>query len=94
MSGTTDVVWTRRALRNLEDIAAYIAEDNPDAAERVVRRIAEQSDGLAYYPRIGRLGNVAGTRELPIANSPYIVVYRITDRVEVLRIRHASQRWP
>ena len=89
-----EVVWTRRALRNLDDIGAYIAQDNPIAAERIVRRILEQVSRLTDYPRIGRPGRVEGTRELLIGDTPYLAIYRIGERVEVLRIRHGAQRWP
>lgn len=89
-----DLIWTRRAQHNLQDIGDCIAQDSPLAAEITVKRIIEQVSGLAFYPHIGRIGSVAGTRELVIANTPYIVVYRIRERVEVLRIRHGAQRWP
>jgi plasmid stabilization system protein ParE len=65
-----DVVWTRRALRNLDDIGDYIVQDDPAAAERVVRRIVEQTLGLAFYPNIGRQGRVEGTREFVIVDTP------------------------
>lgn len=89
-----DVVWARRAVRNLDDIAEYIARDDPEAAQRIVRLIVERVAGLAFFPRIGREGRIAGTRELVITGTPYIVLYRISERVEVLRIRHAARRWP
>lgn len=89
-----EIVWTRRALRNLDDIGAYIAHDDPAAAERIVSRIVEQISVLVAHPRIGRIGAVDGTRELLISGTPYITVYRIRQRVEVLRIRHAAQKWP
>ncbi len=89
-----DVVWTQRARRNLDDIGDYIAQDDPPAAERTIRRIVEQVSGLAFYPGIGRIGRVEDTRELIIVDTPYIAVYRIRERVEVLRIRHAAQAWP
>jgi len=89
-----DVVWTQRARRNLNDIGEHIAQDDPAAAERTVRRIVEQVSGLANCLRIGRTGSVEGTRELVISDTPYIAVYRIKERVEVLRIRHGAQRWP
>lgn len=89
-----DVVWTRRARRNLDDIGGYFAQDDPAAAERTVRRIIEQVSGSAFYPRIGRVGSVEDTRELVISDTPYIAVYRIRERIEVLRIRHVAQRWP
>lgn len=89
-----EIVWTQRARRNLEDIGEYIAQDSHITAEETIRRIIEQVSGLAFYPRIGRVGSVEDTRELVIASTPYIAVYRIRERVEVLRIRHGAQRWP
>ncbi len=43
---------------------------------------------------LGRKGRVAETRELVTPGTPYIVVYRITVRVEVLAIVHAARAWP
>ncbi len=89
-----DVVGTQRGRRNLNDIGEYIAQDDPAAAERTVRRIIEQVSGLAFYPRVGRSGRVEGTREPTISDTPYIAVYRIKERVEILRVRHGARRWP
>lgn len=89
-----EIVWTQRARHNLDDIGEYIAQDDPRAAERTIRRIVEQVSGLAFYPQIGRAGSIEGTRELVISDTPYIVVYRINERVEILRVRHTAQRWP
>lgn len=89
-----EVAWTKRATRNLHDIGEYIAGDSPEAAEHVIRRIAERVAALAFFPHMGRPGRVEGTRELVIADTPYIVIYRVKDRVDILRIRHSAQRWP
>jgi toxin ParE1/3/4 len=44
---------------------------------------------------MGRQGRCAGTRELVIARTPYIVAYRIERlAVVVLRVLHGAQRWP
>jgi plasmid stabilization system protein ParE len=40
------VVWLRRALRNLEDAATWIAQDNPPAAARVVAQIKQATEQL------------------------------------------------
>jgi len=89
-----EVVWTRRARRNLDDIAEYIAQDSPTAARRIVREISGQISRLSDYPRIGGAGRAEGTRELVVPGTPYIVIYRINQRVEILRVRHGAQRWP
>ena len=89
------VRWLRHALRNLDHIAAYIAEDDPAAAGRTVSRIMAQVENLAEHPHAGRPGRVPGTRELVMAGLPCIVPYRVRGgAVEVLRALHAAQRWP
>ena len=68
--------WTRPARQDLARHHDYIAEDDPDAAERVEAAIAEAVERLADYPHRGRPGQRVGTRELVIADFPtYIVVY-------------------
>ena len=51
--------------------------------------------GLDLFPDRGRIGRIAGTRELIFAPLPYIAVYRVNDdAVEILRIYHSAQDWP
>jgi toxin ParE1/3/4 len=89
------VRWLRRALRNLDEEAEYIARDNPQAAARIVERIATNIDRLGNHPASGRIGRVPGTRELVITGTPYIVPYRVrTNAVEILRVFHAARKWP
>ncbi len=89
------VRWLRRALRNLADEAEYIARDDPQAAARVVDRIATNVAQLTTHPASGRTGRVPGTRELVISGTPYIVPYRVrSDTVEVLRVFHGARKRP
>jgi plasmid stabilization system protein ParE len=44
---------------------------------------------------IGRTGRLNGTRELALADIPYIIPYRVTlSDVEILTVMHAAQKWP
>ncbi len=89
------VRWLRVALANLDAEAEYIAQDNPAAAGRVVQKILRAVDLLKENPAMGRAGRVAGTRELVVAETPYIIPYRVRgDAVEILRVFHAARRWP
>ena len=89
------VRWLKVALANLDAEAEYIAEDNPAAAGRVVERILRAVDLLKKNPAMGRAGRVAGTRELVVAETPYIIPYRVRgDAVEILRVFHAARKWP
>ena len=88
--------WTRRAERDLDEIAAYIGQDSPAAAARVVLELIDQVEGLLpEQPAIGRPGRVLGTRELVIGDLPYVIPYRVRGNdLEILRVLHASRRWP
>lgn len=89
------VEWLREALRNLDEIAAHIARDDPAAAARAVARLREAVGALAEQPSMGRTGRVTGTRELVVARTHFVVPYRVRDdRVEIIRVFHSAQRWP
>jgi toxin ParE1/3/4 len=86
------VIWRAAALADVGGIIAYVAVENPVAARRIGRDLLAAGDSLAIFPRRGRPGRVAGTRELAIV-SPYVIVYRVTgaDDVTIVRIWHGAQ---
>jgi len=88
--------WTKRAERDLDEIASYIGQDSPVAAARVVLELIDRVEAtLTKRPAIGRAGRVLGTRELMIGELPYIVPYRVRENdIEILRVLHTSRRWP
>lgn len=89
------IKWLRRALNDLENIADYIALDNPAAALSMLDTIEAITAGLADHPKRGRSGRLPDTRELVISGTAYISVYRLkTGRVEILRVLHSAQNWP
>ncbi|MBK6786093.1 MAG: type II toxin-antitoxin system RelE/ParE family toxin [Rubrivivax sp.] len=89
------VRWLRKALRNLDDEATYIAADDTAAATVVVKRVLDAVSMLGEQPGLGRPGRVAGTRELIVAKTRYIVPYRVRgNTVEILRVFHTSRRLP
>lgn len=87
--------YSARYFRRLEDIRDRIASENPQAARRVVSRIRATVERLSVTPGIGRPGRVAGTRELVIVGTPYIVPYRVeNDAVQIITVLHGAQKWP
>ena len=90
------IVWSDEALDDLQSLRAFIGQDSPKAARDMALRIASAVERLLEpHPDIGRPGRVAGTRELVIAQTPYIVPYRVdAGAILVLRGYHAARRWP
>lgn len=89
------VVWTEPALRDLTALRAYIARERPAAGDNQAMLILAAVDGLSRFPETGRPGRRAGTRELVVGRTPFIVPYRVRgDMVEVLRVLHGRQKWP
>ena len=87
--------WLQEALDDLRAIKAYIAEENPDAARRVVACIRSEVGILLNQPTMGRAGRISGTRELVNSQYPYIVAYRENSGdVHILAVVHTSRRWP
>ena len=74
--------------------SALFEEDNPDAAARVIARIVTAVDMLADLPASGRPGRINGTREVVLADIPYIIAYRVSRDIEIITVMHAHQRWP
>ena len=89
------VVWIAPALRDLAAARAYIASDNPPAADRQVARVLAAVGGLLRFPELGRASRHPASRELVVPHSAYLVAYRVrADTIEILRVLHGRQRWP
>jgi toxin ParE1/3/4 len=89
------IVWSPRAIAHLTQLRAYIARDNPNAANRIGATLLEAVERLAERPGLGRPGRVTGTRELIVTGTRYVIPYRVRgDRLEVIAVFHSRQRWP
>ena len=86
------IKWTRTALRNLDEVAGYISNDNPVRATTFVLALRNSVNKLQDHPGLGRAGRVLGTREL-ILHKNYMAIYRLRGSdIEILRVHHAAQK--
>ena len=77
-----------------EAILTLIAADDVNAAIALDEAFEAKAEIARQRPTLYRAGRVAGTREL-VVRPNYVMVYRVLpDTIEVLRVLHASQRWP
>ena len=89
------VVWSPRAIQHLAALRAYIARDNPAAAAGVALALLAAVDRVAEFPNVGRPGRLAGTRELVVPGTPYVIPYRVgPERLEIIAVFHQRQQWP
>ncbi|WP_376696592.1 type II toxin-antitoxin system RelE/ParE family toxin [Wenzhouxiangella sp. EGI_FJ10305] len=86
------IVWSPLALEHVEDIARYIAEDNPDAAVRWVDDLFVVVERLADLPESGRMVPEVGSRRIrELIFGAYRVIYSTKDQVDILTVRRSSQ---
>ena len=89
-----ELVWEPSATDQLAEIIDYIARDHLAAAERLERQFHEKVELARHVPGMGRPGRITGTREI-VVHSNYLAIYRVADdRLYLLRVLHARQRYP
>ncbi len=90
------IEWTEQAVRQLVQAEDYITLSNSEeVAERITTHIVSSIQQLLRFPMSGRTGRVAGTRELVVSKTPFIVAYALDhESVVVLAIYHGAQKWP
>jgi plasmid stabilization system protein ParE len=88
------LVWSPIALRHLREARDFIAQDNPEAADRLVALIDERAATLALFPGAGR-AEPAGRRALALPPTPFRLIYRtLPDRILILAVWHGARAWP
>lgn len=83
---------SRRADKDLEAICDYVAEANPDAAERLDGQIHDAIKKPARFPGMGHArSDVKDKRYLFWAVGKYIIAYRVEKELFVVRIVHGAR---
>jgi plasmid stabilization system protein ParE len=90
------VLWAAGAEQDRQSIFDHISAENPHAALNMDQRFSVAAAGLARWPRKGRPGRVAGTREL-LVHEHYVLIYETNDaahEINILAVLHTSRQWP
>jgi addiction module RelE/StbE family toxin len=92
----TLIIWSPQAIRDLESIGAFIAQDSPSYADLETRRIVAAVERLHNFPASGRRVPErpdAAIREIILP--PYRIVYRLRDgNAEIVTVFRASRQFP
>jgi plasmid stabilization system protein ParE len=71
----------------------YLHQQSPGAAGRIGQRILDVVSLLEEFPELAPPSRHRGLRQLTVARTPYLVIYRIeADRVEIRAVVHSRQR--
>lgn len=89
------IFFSPRAAQDLEEIVAYIAIDNPIAAERIGRELVAHVYVLEDHPRLGKVVPEVKVETLrEILKRPYRIVYRFIEEepaIEIVRFWHGAR---
>lgn len=88
-----DLIWTEPALLDLDEVAEYIALDNPMAASNYVQKVFERTDRLAIYPNSGkRPEELPRTPYREIVVPPCRIFFRVeNDTAYILHVMRAER---
>lgn len=90
------LLYTPEAITDLRRLREFIAEKNPEAAEKVGPQLVADISRLTTLPYLGRKTQRAPNPEMvrDLSAGAYIVRYLILDdEIHVLRIWHKREDW-
>lgn len=95
-----EVIWTIKAVEQVEQIGSFIEKDSPFQARRVVQLIIKETIKLKAYPRIGKMiAEVQEDRYRELRVFSYRILYKILDenRIAIVGVVHGHRlfdpRW-
>ena len=90
------IIWSPLAIDRSSEIADYIAQDKPSAAEKWINTVFSKVEQLKSSPEIGRIvPELNNTQFREIIYGNYRIIYRIEKKqISVLTIRHGKQILP
>jgi toxin ParE1/3/4 len=94
------LIITPGALKDLEQIHAYISTDSPQNASRMIQRIMDSLGSLERFPNRSVVPHQSSRIRNPVRSlsvQSYMIFYRVIEKqmtVRILTIRHAARRRP
>jgi len=89
-----EVVWTKNALADLNDIGEYIAKDSLKYAELTVAKLFESPEILEKNPRADKIVPELNNESIrQLIRGSYRIIYHIVseNRIEILTVHRSSR---
>ena len=90
------IIWSPLAIDRASEIAEYIAQEKPSAAEKWINTVFSKVQQLKSSPDIGRVvPEIRNDRFREMIYGNYRIIYRIEKtQISILTIRHGKQILP
>jgi plasmid stabilization system protein ParE len=90
------IIWSALAIERASEIAKYIAQDKPSAAENWIDTVFSKIDKLKSSPEIGRtVPEIKNKQFRELIYGNHRIIYRIEKKqISILAIRHGTQILP
>jgi len=90
------ILWSPLAIDRASEIAEYIAQDKPAAAEKWIDTVFSKVEQLKSTPEIGRfVPEIQNNQFRELIYGNYRIIYRIEKKqISILTIRHGKQIFP
>lgn len=90
------IIWSNRAISDLDEAFAYIAKDSKTNALKMIRRIRKRTKLLTRFPELGSVvGNRRGEQVRELLENPYRIFYAVKEnQIEIVRVYHGARRLP
>jgi len=87
------IIWSRVAIERIEEIADFIAEENPTASQKWKALIYQKVQRLRKFPKSGRKVPEANRDEIrEVLYKNYRIIYGIEQElISILTVRHGKE---
>ncbi len=93
----TTVSWTKAAIRDLEEILSFVAEQSPQGAATIAARVHQAALDIATFPRASRRDTVTGAYEAVVRGVPLLLIYELIKaadgnlQADIISVFHTSR---
>ena len=79
------IIWTKRAITDLDSFGKYIAIDSENAAQKFVQELIKKADSLINYPEKGRSipEKIAGNYR-QVLHKNYRIIYKLNKKKVII----------
>lgn len=88
-----EIIWSPRAIHDVESIFEYIAADSRHAARWTLAQLLTRVENLRDFPKLGRIIPEIGRETArEVIYKSYRIMYEITEnRIEIIAVHHGAR---